>query len=195
MTYTGYSVYGTRASIATSTNLIHWDRLCVALPDEDNKDHALFPEKIDGRYCMFHRREPDIWICYSDDLIHWVDHQRVFGPRPGWEEWKVGISGPPLKTESGWLLVYHGVDQDHFYRQGVALLALDDPTRVLSRPASFVMEPREPWEFVGDVPNVVFSCATLQVGVELWVYYGGADRVIGQASCPMEQVMMFLEQG
>jgi predicted GH43/DUF377 family glycosyl hydrolase len=194
MTYTGYSAHGTRASIAKSTNLIHWTRLCVALPDEDNKDHALFPEKINGRYCMFHRREPDIWLCSSHDLIHWTDHQRVFGPRRGWEEWKVGISGPPLKTSAGWLLVYHGVDNARFYRQGVALLDLHDPTKVLARPASPVMEPYEPWEFIGDVPNVVFSCATLQVGSELWIYYGGADRVIGQASCPLQQVMAFLEE-
>jgi predicted GH43/DUF377 family glycosyl hydrolase len=195
MTYTGYSTHGTRASIARSTNLIRWEPVGIALPDEDNKDHALFPERIGGRYCMFHRREPDIWIAWSEDLLHWTDHQRVFGPRPGWESWKVGISGPPLKTEKGWLLVYHGVDDDRFYRQGVALLDLEDPTRVLARPAGFVLEPREPWEHIGDVPHVVFSCATLQVGDELWIYYGGADRVIGQASCPMRQVMVFLDRG
>jgi predicted GH43/DUF377 family glycosyl hydrolase len=195
MTYTGYSTHGTRASIARSANLIDWQRVGVALPGEDNKDHALFPEQIGGRYCMFHRREPDIWLAYSDDLLHWTDHQRVFGPRPGWESWKVGISGPPLKTKRGWLLVYHGVDDERFYRQGVALLDLDDPTRTLSRPDGFVLEPREPWEHMGDVPHVVFSCATLQVGDELWIYYGGADRVIGQASCPMDEVMAYLGKG
>ncbi len=193
MTYTGYSTHGTRASIAKSTNLIDWTRVCVALPDEDNKDHALFPEKINGRYCMFHRREPGIWLCYSDDLIHWDTHRRVFGPRPGWEARKVGISGPPIKTPDGWLLVYHGVDEAQFYRQGLALLALDDPTRVLARPAGFVLEPQEAWEYVGDVPNVVFSCATLRVDDELWIYYGGADRVIGQASCSFDEAMAFLK--
>ncbi len=195
MTYTGYSPHGTRASIAKSRNLIRWERLGVALPDENNKDHALFPRRIGGRYCMFHRREPDIWLAYSDDLLHWTDHQRVFGPRTGWESLKVGISGPPLETEEGWLLVYHGVDDDLYYRQGVALLGLEDPTRVLSRPSGFAMEPEEPWEHVGDVPHVVFSCATLRVGDELWIYYGGADRVIGQASCPMREVMAFLHEG
>jgi predicted GH43/DUF377 family glycosyl hydrolase len=195
MTYTGYSVHGTRASIAKSSNLIAWERLGVALPDEDNKDHALLAEKIGGRYCMFHRREPDIWVAYSHDLLHWTDHRRVFGPRPGWESLKVGISGPPLKTAEGWLLVYHGVDDERFYRQGVALLDVEDPTRVLSRPAGCVLEPREPWEHLVDVPHVVFSCATLQVGDELWIYYGGADRAIGQASCPMNEVMSFLRKG
>ena len=195
MTYTGYSRHGTRASIAKSSNLIHWERVGVALPDEDNKDHALFPRKIKGRYCMFHRREPDIWLAYSDDLLYWTDHQRVFGPRSGWESVKVGISGPAIETDKGWLLVYHGVDEELYYRQGVALLDLDDPTRVLSRPADFCMEPEEPWEHVGDVPHVVFSCATLQVGDELWIYYGGADRSIGQASCPMDEVMGFLRKG
>jgi predicted GH43/DUF377 family glycosyl hydrolase len=195
MTYTGYSVHGTRASIAKSVNLIDWKPVGVALPDEDNKDHVLFPLKIGGRYCMFHRREPDIWLAYSEDMLHWTDHQRVFGPRPGWESGKVGLSGPPLKTDDGWLIVYHGVDDEMYYRQGVALLDLEDPTRVVSRPADFVMEPREPFEHVGDVPHVVFSCATLQVGDELWIYYGGADRCIGQASCPMDNVMASLRQG
>ena len=194
MTYTGYSVHGTRASIAKSRNLIDWQRVCVALPDEDNKDHALFSDRVDGRYCMFHRREPDIWLAYSDDLVHWTDHRRVFGPRTGWESLKVGISGPPLRIDQGWLLVYHGVDDERIYRQGVALLDADDPTRVLSRPAEFVLEPREPWEHVGDVPHVVFSCATLQVGEELWIYYGGADRSIGQASAPMGKVLAYLSQ-
>ncbi|MFN2154929.1 MAG: glycosidase [Anaerolineae bacterium] len=195
MTYTGYSVYGTRASLARSTNLIDWERVGVVLPDEDNKDHALFPAKIGERYCMLHRREPDIWLAYSNDLCHWTDHQQVFGPRAGWESLKVGISGPPIRMPEGWLLVYHGVDDALYYRQGVALLDLHDPTRVLSRPAEWVLEPREPWEHLGDVPHVVFSCATLRVGDELWVYYGGADRAIGQASCPMDEVMAYLEAG
>jgi predicted GH43/DUF377 family glycosyl hydrolase len=195
MTYTGYSVHGTRASIARSRNLIDWQRVCVALPGEDNKDHALFPARVSGRYCMFHRREPDIWIAYSDDLLQWGDHRRVFGPREGWESLKVGISGPPLKVDQGWLLVYHAVDDEMYYRQGVALLDADDPTRVLSRPAEFVFEPREPWEHLGEVPHVVFSCATLQVGDELWIYYGGADRAIGQARAPVDEVLAFLARG
>ncbi len=195
MTYTGYSVAGPRASLAVSDNLVQWRRLGVVLPDEDNKDHALFPQKIGGRYAMFHRRPPSIWLAYSDDLRHWDDHQLVFGPRTGWESLKVGISGPPLYTPEGWLLVYHGVDEHNFYRQGLALLDLENPTRVLSRPAEFVFEPREPWEHIGDVPHVVFSCATLQVGSELWIYYGGADRVIGQAGCPMDEAMAFLRKG
>jgi predicted GH43/DUF377 family glycosyl hydrolase len=195
MAYTGYSVHGTRASIAKSVNLVDWEPVGVALPDEDNKDHALFPAKVGGRYCMFHRSEPDIWLAYSEDMVHWTDHQAVFGPRAGWESRKVGLSGPPLKTDEGWLIVYHGVDDALYYRQGIALLDLKDPTNVLSRPADFVMEPREPFEHVGDVPHVVFSCATLQVGDSLWIYYGGADRSIGQASCPMDEVMAFLRQG
>lgn len=195
MTYTGYSVHGTRASMARSTNLIDWQPMGVVLPDEDNKDHALFPTRIDGRYCMFHRRPPDIWLAYSDDLLHWTDHHVVFGPRGGWDGVKVGINGPPIKTDAGWLLFYHGVDEHTYYRTGVALLDLADPARVLSRPAGFVLEPREPWEHLGDVPHVIFSCAALPVGDELWIYYGGADRAIGQARCSMDEVMALLRQG
>jgi predicted GH43/DUF377 family glycosyl hydrolase len=192
MTYTGYSVHGTRASIARSRNLIDWERVCVALPGEDNKDHALFPARVGGRYCMFHRREPDVWIAYSDDLVSWGDHRRVFGPRTGWESLKVGISGPPIRVAQGWLLVYHGVDDEMVYRQGVALLDARDPTRVLARPAECVLEPREPWEHLGEVPHVVFSCATLAVGDELWIYYGGADRTIGLARAPKRDVLAML---
>jgi len=125
MTYTAYSEHGMRVSLAASSNLIAWERLGVILPDEDNKDAALFPEKIGGRYCLLHRRPPDVWIARSDDLLHWTDHQVIIRPRPGtWEALKIGAAGPPVKTDHGWLFVYHGVGEDKVYRLGVALLDL-----------------------------------------------------------------------
>jgi len=172
MTYTAYSEHGMRVSLAASSNLIAWERLGVILPDEDNKDAALFPEKIGGRYCLLHRRPPDVWIARSDDLLHWTDHQVIIRPRPGtWEALKIGAAGPPVKTDHGWLFVYHGVGEDKVYRLGVALLDLYNPTAVLKRQKEPILEPEEEWERHGDVPNVVFSCGQVMTDDTLYVYY------------------------
>ena len=172
MTYTAYSEHGMRVSLAASSNLIAWERLGVILPDEDNKDAALFPEKIGSRYCLLHRRPPDVWIARSDDLLHWTDHQVIIRPRPGtWEALKIGAAGPPVKTDHGWLFVYHGVGEDKVYRLGVALLDLYNPTAVLKRQKEPILEPEEEWERHGDVPNVVFSCGQVMTDDTLYVYY------------------------
>jgi predicted GH43/DUF377 family glycosyl hydrolase len=193
MCYTGYSAQGTRSALACSQNLIAWQRLGVVLPDEDNKDHVLFPQRIGGRYCMFHRRPPDIWLAYSDDLLHWTDHQVIMRPRPGlWDSVRIGAAGPPVRIDAGWLVIYHGYDQAHVYCLGVALLDLKDPARVLSRPEPPILVPEMPWEVWGDVPRVIFSCANLVVGDELWVYYGGGDRVMAMASAPLADLLAFL---
>jgi predicted GH43/DUF377 family glycosyl hydrolase len=196
MVYTAYSAHRARVSLAGSKNLIAWERLGIMLPDEDNKDAALFPEKMGSRYCLLHRRPPDIWLCYSDDMLHWTDHQVVMQPRPNtWEHEKVGIAGPPIKTEQGWLLIYHAVDQNTVYRLGVALLDTDDPSVVLHRREDFILEPSETWETKGDVPNVVFSCGQVVDDETLNVYYGGADRVMAVATCRVADVMAFVGGG
>lgn len=188
MTYTAYSPNGILAMIARSTNLITWER--IAPFERDNKDHVLFPRKIGGRYAILHRRPPDIWLAYSDDLKTWRDHQIIMRPRADmWDNLKVGASGPPIPTDAGWLIIYHGVDADYVYRQGVALLDLDDPAKVIHRADAAVLAPDEPWEFKGDVPNVVFSCANPVVDGVIYLYYGGADRLIGLATAPLADVL------
>ena len=193
MAYTAYSGTLWQIALARSQNLITWERMGFPLPGERNKDAALFPEKIRGRYCMFHRREPDIWIAYSDDLLHWDDHQIVMRPRPGaWDGVKIGANGPPLKTEAGWLFFYHGFAEDKVYKLGVALLDLNDPALVLKRQDEPILEPEEKWERHGHVPNVVFSCANLVVDGTVYVYYGGGDHVIGLATCRLEELEQFV---
>jgi len=196
MTYTAYSPIGVRVSMAESENLITWKRLGILIPDENNKDTALFPQKIGGRYCLLHRREPDIWLAYSDDLLHWTDHEKIMGPVANtWEHTKIGISGPPMLTEQGWLLIYHGVDQGKVYRQGVALLDLANPAKVKGRCGMPILEPDEPWEIKGDVPNVVFSCGqAIKEGV-VYLYYGGADRVMAVATAPLEDLLKLVSSG
>lgn len=192
MLYTAWSPSGIQVAMATTRNFFTWRRRGIVIPGPDNKDAALFPEKIGGRYVMFHRIPPAIWLAYSDDLIHWGDFRKIMDPRPGnWDDLKIGAGGPPLKTEQGWLCVYHGVDQDRVYRLGVALLDLEDPTRVIGWPRGFILEPEEPWELKGDVPNVVFTCGAAEIGDRAYVYYGGADKVIAVATARTDDLVRY----
>ncbi len=185
--------------IAVSDNLIRWQRLASIVRGEDNKDHVLFPRKIDGRYAAFHRRRPEIWIAYSDDLMTWSKSSMspIFGPRQGnwWDNTSVGSNGVPIETEQGWLHLYHAYDADHVYRLGVCLLDLNDPTQVIARPKEPIFEPQEMWEIRGDINNVVFSCANPVVGETVYIYYGGGDHVIGLATCLLEDLLQFVLNG
>jgi predicted GH43/DUF377 family glycosyl hydrolase len=193
MAYTAYSPKGITPMFAESTNLISWRRIGPMMVGEDNKDHVLFPRKINGRYASFHRRPPSIWIAYSEDLQNWTDHAVVMSPRDqGWDRTRIGAGGVPIETAEGWLIVYHGYEESHTYRLGAALLDIDDPTKVLARPTGHLLEPREVWEIRGDVPNVVFSCANPVVDGIVHVYYGGADRVIGLATVPLADLLDFV---
>lgn len=181
--------------IAVSDNLITWQRLGAITKGEDNKDHVLFPEKVNGRYVALMRRWPDVWLACSEDLLTWreQDMARLYGPRTtkpdAWDGASVGSNGVPIKTESGWLLINHGYNQDKIYRFGLVLLALDDLTRVIARSDDAIFEPDELWELRGDVPNVVFSCANPVVDGRVFVYYGGGDHVIGLATGELDQLL------
>ncbi len=193
MLYTAYSPHGVRVSLARSTNLITWERMGIVLPDEDNKDAVLFPEKIGGRYAMFHRRIPDIWLAYSDDLLHWTDHQIIMRPRPGlWDGVRIGAGGPVFKTPAGWLNFYHGFAEDRHYCLGVALHDLDDPAKIIKRQEEPVICPATPWEHWGDVPNVIFTCGGLETEDEYRIYYGGGDHVMAVASVSKADVQAFI---
>ncbi len=200
MTYTGYGS-GPPGSLsisplfARSRNLITWERIGPLVRGEDNKDHVLFPRRIGGRFVALHRRRPQVWLARSDDLLTWREEEMspLFGPRPEnpWESHKVGANGPPIETEEGWLMLYHGTDESNVYRFGVCLLALDDPRRVVRRPREPIFAPQEMWEVRGDVPNVVFSCANPVVDGVVYVYYGGGDHVIGLATARLDDLLTF----
>lgn len=210
MCYTAYGEYqgagepthnggGVTPMIAVSDNLVTWDRLSAITYGENNKDHLLFPRKINGRYAALHRRWPNIWLAYSEDLIDWPEDwmQPVFGPRgeTGWDSKSVGANGVPIETEYGWLMLYHGYDQSHIYKFGVCLLDLDDPSQVLYRQDESIFEPFEMWELRGDIPNVVFSNANVVVDGTVYVFYGGGDHVIGLATCGLDELLDFALQG
>jgi predicted GH43/DUF377 family glycosyl hydrolase len=190
MAYTAYSPLGITPMIATSQNLIAWERIGPLITGEDNKDHVVFPRKIQGNYVAFHRRPPSIWLATSPDLKTWGGFQEVMTVRPdNWDSKRVGAGGPPIETEYGWLVLYHAYDFNHVYRLSACLLDLDDPTKVIARPQGFLLEPEEVWELKGEVNMVVFSGANPVVEGVVYVYYGGGDRVIGLATCGLEELV------
>lgn len=187
--------------IAVSDNLLSWERLGPLVRGEDNKDHVLFPRRIRGRYAALHRRWPNVWLAYSDDLRTWreEDMALIYGPRgndpDAWDNKSVGSNGVPIETSEGWLLLNHGYNEDHVYKFGVCLVDLHDPTQVITRPRSAIFWPEELWEIRGDVPNVVFSNANPVVEGTVYVFYGGGDHVIGLATCSLDDLLTFARRG
>jgi predicted GH43/DUF377 family glycosyl hydrolase len=115
-------------------------------------------------------------------------------PEAEWESFKIGAAGPPMRVDDGWLFIYHGVDRKLYYRLGAALLAPDDPTRVIRRSRIPILEPVNEYEKAGAVPNVTFSCGSVIIDDELLVYYGGADTVTGVASIKVKDLIDRLER-
>jgi len=196
MLYTAWSPNTIQVAHASTRNFFTWQRHGIVIPGPDNKDAALFPSKVGGRYAMFHRIPPSIWLAYSDDMIHWGDYQKIMDPRPdNWDDLKLGAGGPPIETDDGWLVMYHGVDKGKVYRLGVALLDRDDPSKVINWPKPFVLQPEQPWELTGDIPNVVFTCGTAEINDRYFVYYGGADKVIAVATASKSELLDFAKHG
>ena len=206
VTYTGYSSGGPLVCLAATRDFRTYERRGAILPPE-NKDAALFPEPIGGRFAIVHRPvagrlPPGIWIGRSEDLTHWGDHEPVLpaGAAGAWDSSKVGLGPPPLATPEGWLLLYHGVRETAagaIYRCGLALLDRDHPERLLSRSAGWVFAPEAPYERVGDVGNVVFPCGwtLLEDGDTLHLYYGAADSCVGVATASLAALLAHLRAG
>ncbi|MBO8126462.1 MAG: glycosidase [Firmicutes bacterium] len=213
MTYTAYDGVVPQialASISVDDFLARrwekWERLGLAFPNFPNKDAVIFPEKINGRYAMYHRVAPSIWLSYADSIqCPWpkTGHKIIMGPRYGmlWDAIKIGAGAQPLKTRHGWLLIYHGVDYAIHYSLGVMLVSLDDPSNLIYRSPNPILTPEEEYEkgVKGQVwvPNVVFTCGAvpardtdlLEDDDEVLVYYGAADTFIGVAKATVAELI------
>ncbi len=178
-------------------------------PVLDDRDVILFPEKVGGNYVMLHRPKeyvgkeygtacPSIWIKFSDDLLDWEDrpgHLLMTG-RPGsWEE-KIGGGAPPLLTEKGWLMLYHGVASGGTgeYSAGAALLDRDNPLKVIARSPEPVLVPEFDYETKGYYSGIVFPTGNVIVGEKLFVYYGAADKYVGVATCNLNSLLDYLTE-
>ncbi len=197
--YTAASQYGPRLALAKTEDFEVFQRVAL-ISEPDNKDGVLFPRKINGRYVRLDRpmfgHVGNIWVNYSYDLIHWGEAEVCMPVRPDrWDSWRVGASAQPIETEFGWLEIYHGVkNTSHgpIYRLGGAVLDLDNPAKVLCRTAIPILSPREYYERIGDVGNVVFSCgAVLEPPDRLKIYYGAADTAICVGTARLGELMQF----
>lgn len=196
LAYTAYSAHGPGVGLAVTRDFETADRIGLAFPPDD-KDAALFPRKFNGLYAMLHRPAVgggSIWIGYSPDLVFWGRCQVVVPLRggPWWDGQRVGAGLPPIETEAGWLVVYHGVKEalgQPIYRFGAALLDLNEPHRMIGRSRRWLLTPREPYEQVGDAANVVFPCGGFVRDDDLWVYYGACDSSICLVTARLADVL------
>jgi beta-1,2-mannosidase len=199
LTYTGYNKKDAQLCLATSKDLIHWERKGVILPAHKGnwnvrwtKSGAIVPEKIAGKYWMyFLGTTPDnngqIGLASSTDLLHWTDatDAPVLPVRRGKFDSRVAEPGPtPIVTPKGIVLIYNGADDKLVYRTGVALFDLNDPRVVVWRTEAAIFAPEKQWEEMGQVPNVVFVEGMLRQGEHYLFYYGGADTNVGVAEAP-----------
>ena len=202
ITCTAYGPSGPAVYLATTTDFRSVERVGVICQPED-KNAAILPERVDGKWVLFHRpmtsyggSRGEIVLSRSDDLRNWSAPEQVMQPRHGawWDSLRVGIGPPPLRTEHGWLMVYHGVKETvagTIYRVGLALTALEDPARVLHRAPEWVLGPSAPYEREGDIPNTVFPCGLVHDAVtgEVRLYYGAADTTICVATAQLDDLL------
>ena len=187
LTYSAYSKHGVRIALAKTDDFKTIERLAF-ITQTDYRNVVLFPEKFNGRYARLDRPHSEIspwsiWISYSPDLIHWGDAQIVMKPVTyHWDEMKIGPGATPIKTEKGWLHIYHGVFptmDGSVYRLGVALHDLHDPAKIIGVGDNWILQPEDPWEITGYVHNVVFTCGVAaEADGTIKIYWGGADSVM-----------------
>jgi len=170
-----------------------------------NRNGVLFPRRIFGKYAMFSRPSDnghtpfgDIYYSESPDLVHWGHHRFTMGTLGGWQSTKIGAGPTPIETSEGWLLIYHGVITScngFVYSFGAALLDLEQPWKVIYRTRPYLLNPREMYECVGDVPNVTFPCAALidPPTNRMAIYYGGADTVTCLAFTKVDELIDFIK--
>lgn len=180
----------------------------ITSPVLDDRDVILFPEKVGGKYVLMHRPKqyvgekygveyPSVWLKFSDDLMSWEDkpsHLLITGRKGTWEE-KIGGSTPPILTDEGWLVLYHGVADGgrSEYCVGALLLDKDDPLRVIARTKEPIMRPEYDYEMDGFYSRCIFPGGNVVLDGVLYVYYGAADRFVGVATCRLDELLNFLK--
>lgn len=195
LTYTEVSPVAVGVGLIRTDDFRHFDRKGMIFPPH-NKDCAIFEEKINGKYYALHRpSSPElggnyIWLAESPDRIHWGNHKCVAVTRKdSWDSARVGAGGAPVKTPEGWLEIYHGADQNHRYCLGALLLDLNDPSKVLARSETPIMEPIADYEQTGFFGNVVFTNGHYTSGDTLTIFYGASDEVICSAEFSITEIL------
>ncbi|MBM9579729.1 glycosidase [Leptospira sp. 201903070] len=202
--YTAYSKEGPGVALAFTEDFLEYERYGMIMHPQD-KDATLLPHKIGDHWALIHRpagqNGSHIWISYSSDLRHWGEHKMMMEATLGgwWDANKIGLSPPPIETNEGWLMIYHGVRQNAsgaLYRIGLALFDLNTPELCLKRGQEWIFGPEEPYELIGDVNNVVFPCGItlLPDGDTIHLYYGAADKTIALAKGSLSELLRWLQK-
>jgi len=198
LTYSAYSRHGVRIAVARTKDFETVERIAL-ITQADLRNVVIFPKKIKGRYARLDRPHSEIspwsiWISYSPDLIHWGDSKVIMKPvKYHWDEMKIGPGAPPFRTQKGWLSIYHGVFETMagaVYRLGAALHNLEDPSRLIGVSDEWILQPEDPWEVSGYVPNVVFSCGAVpEEDGTVKIYWGGADTVMCAGTAQIQDLV------
>jgi predicted GH43/DUF377 family glycosyl hydrolase len=198
ITYSAYSRYGVRIGLASTRDFIHIERIAL-ISQADMRNVVIFPHKFDGQYVRLDRPHSEIspwtiWISYSPDLIHWGRSKALIAPVSyHWDQMKTGPGATPIKTQAGWLNIYHGVYptmSGSVYRLGVALHDLNDPSKILGVADDWILQPEDPWEVSGYVPNVVFTCGAVpEDDGTVKIYWGGADQVMCAGTARLDDLV------
>lgn len=201
LTFTEVSPVAVGVGMMRTRDFRHFTHEGMIFPPH-NKDCALFEEKIDGRYYALHRpSSPELggnymWIAESPDRIHWGRHKCVATTRKGFfDSARLGAGASPIRTDEGWLEIYHGADSSNRYCLGAMLLDLKDPSKVLARSSEPIMEPVAPYEQTGFFGNVVFTNGQIVDGDTVHIYYGASDEVICKADFSIKEILAMLKDG
>ncbi|GMQ94924.1 MAG: glycosidase [Patescibacteria group bacterium] len=211
-----------QTALVTTKDFVKFERHGIITPkNSDDRDVVIFPEKIDGKFIILHRphrwcknwfkdprsekidvsipipfeelpQRPATWISYSYDLKNWFGHKLLIRSNHAKDE-KTGPGAPPIKTSSGWLLIYHHVEKDEkgriIYTAKAALLDLKDPSKIIAKIPCPILEPKEEYEVNGDVNNVVFPTGALVKDGNFFVYYGAADKYCALATIKLGEII------
>jgi predicted GH43/DUF377 family glycosyl hydrolase len=195
LTYTAVSDSGVGIGLKTTKDFKSFENRGMILPPH-NKDCAIFSEKINGKYYALHRPSSKdiggnyIWLAESPDGLHWGNHQCIVKTRIGmWDDARVGAGAAPIRTEQGWLEIYHGANSEHHYCLGAFLMDVNDPAKVIARTTGPIMVPTEAYELSGFFGHVVFTNGHIVDGDRLTIYYGAADEFVCGAHFSIKEIL------
>lgn len=201
LTFTSVSDNGVGVGLRTTTDWKNFEKHGMILPPH-NKDCAIFEEKINGIYYALHRPSSVeiggnyIWLTSSPDAINWGNHKCIIKTRKGlWDSARIGAGASPIKTEKGWLEIYHGANSEHQYCLGAFLMDLNDPSKVIARTESPIMVPTAEYELTGFFGNVVFTNGHIvhPDGDTITIYYGASDEFVCGAQFSINEIYSLLK--
>ncbi|KAF2508296.1 glycoside hydrolase family 130 protein [Flavobacterium foetidum] len=199
LTYTAVSSSGVGVGLRTTKDWKNFESKGMIFPPH-NKDCAIFEEKINGKFYALHRPSSPqiggnyIWLSDSPDGVHWGNHQYLVGTRKGlWDSARVGAGAAPIKTDAGWLEIYHGANAEHQYCLGAFLMDIEDPSKVIARTLEPIMVPTENYELSGFFGYVVFTNGHIVDGDKLTIYYGAADEFVCGTHFSIKEILSKLD--